>query len=148
MADYSAVRAHFEDQKLHYFTFHHKSEKPIKAVIRHLPIDTPAKDISGGLLDLGFDVISVKQMTYSLTSPEKVNKQVNIPLFLITLKRSDKSQDILKLRSLCHVAVSVEAYRAQSGLTQCYNCQKFGHISANCRQPPRCMWCGGGHLHK
>jgi hypothetical protein len=30
----------------------------------------------------------------------------------------------------------------------CHNCQQFGHVSANCRQPPRCLWCGGGHLHK
>jgi hypothetical protein len=32
--------------------------------------------------------------------------------------------------------------------TQCYNCEKFGHVCSNCRQPPRCLWCGGGHLHK
>jgi hypothetical protein len=44
--------------------------------------------------------------------------------------------------------VKVEAYMARSGLTQCYNCQKFGHVWVNCRQPPRCLWCGGGHLHK
>jgi hypothetical protein len=52
------------------------------------------------------------------------------------------------LTNICHIAVKVEAYRAQSGSTQCYNCQKFGHISAICRQPPRCFWCGRGHIHK
>jgi hypothetical protein len=147
MADYSAIRAHFQDQKLHYFTFHRKSEKTIKFVIRYLPIDTRAGDIFGGLVHLVFDIISVKQMT-SRTSPEKVNKQANIPLFLITLNSKDKSKDIFKLRSLCYVAVSVEAYRAQSSLTQCYNCQKCGHMWANCRQSPLFVWCGGGHLHK
>jgi hypothetical protein len=50
--------------------------------------------------------------------------------------------------SRCHVAIRVEAYKDQTGLTQCYNCQQFGHVLANCKQPPRCMWCGGGHLHK
>jgi hypothetical protein len=44
--------------------------------------------------------------------------------------------------------IKVEAYRAQSGLTQCFNYQQFGHVWANCRQPPRCLWCGGGRLHK
>jgi membrane protein required for colicin V production len=34
-----------------------KHEKPIKAVIRHLPSNTPALDISDGLVSLGFDVI-------------------------------------------------------------------------------------------
>jgi hypothetical protein len=42
----------------------------------------------------------------------------------------------------------VEAYRARNGLTQCHNCQQFGHVWANCKQPPRCLWCGGGHLQK
>jgi hypothetical protein len=72
----------------------------------------------------------------------------NLPLFLITLPRTAKSQEIFNLNSLCHISIGVEAYRAQSGLTQCHNCQQFGHVWANCRQPPRCMWCGGGHWHK
>jgi hypothetical protein len=42
----------------------------------------------------------------------------------------------------------VEAYRSQKALTQCHNCQQFGHVWANCKQPPRCLWCWGGHLHK
>jgi hypothetical protein len=42
----------------------------------------------------------------------------------------------------------VDAYRTRNGLTQCHNCQQFGHIWAYCKQPPRCLWCGGGHQHK
>jgi hypothetical protein len=57
-------------------------------------------------------------------------------LFLITLPRTAKSQDIFKLPSLCHISIKVEAYRAQTGLTQCHNCQQFGHVWANCKQPP------------
>jgi hypothetical protein len=71
-----------------------------------------------------------------------------LPLFLITLPRAEKSLEIFKLTGLCHIAVKVEAYRNQNGLTQCYNCQKFGCVWSNCSLPPRCMWCGGGHLHK
>jgi hypothetical protein len=37
----------------------------------------------------------------------------------------------------------VESYKFQ-----CYNYQKFGHVWANCKQPPRCMRCGGGNLHR
>jgi hypothetical protein len=48
----------------------------------------------------------------------------------------------------CHTTIRVEAYRAQNGPTQCHNCQQIGHSWANCKQPPRCLWCGDGHLHK
>jgi hypothetical protein len=50
--------------------------------------------------------------------------------------------------SLCQIAINVEAYRTQSALTQCHNCQQFGNVWANCKQPPGCLWCGGDHLHK
>jgi hypothetical protein len=69
-------------------------------------------------------------------------------LFFITLPRTAKSQEIFNLSCLCHISIKVEAYRAQPGLTQCNNCQKFGHVWATCKQPPRCLWCGGGRLLK
>jgi hypothetical protein len=80
MADYTAIRTYFDSHKLKYFTFYAKSEKPIKTVIRHLPIDIPAEDISNSLVDLGFDVINVKQMTTTRSS-ENGRKQINLPLF-------------------------------------------------------------------
>jgi hypothetical protein len=60
MVGFLAVKFHFEKNNLSYFTFNPKSEKPIKAVIRHLPQNTPAVDICDGLVSLGFDVISAK----------------------------------------------------------------------------------------
>ncbi|KAL1132474.1 hypothetical protein AAG570_010429 [Ranatra chinensis] len=30
-------------------------------------------------------------------------------------------------------------------IIQCYRCQGFWHIAANCQQLPRCVRCGGGH---
>jgi hypothetical protein len=52
MVDYKAVKEYFNQNSLAYFTFFPKSEKPVKAVLRHLPGNTPAKDISDGLVDL------------------------------------------------------------------------------------------------
>jgi hypothetical protein len=146
MADFSIIRSHFESNNLPYFTFYPKSQKPIKAVIRHLPFTTPEEDISDGVVGLAFDVISVKQMSATRRSPAEGTSTVNFPFFLMTLPRTSKSIEIFKLTSLYHIAIRVEAYKAQTGLTQCYNCQKFGHVRAHCKQPPRCMWCGAGHL--
>jgi hypothetical protein len=145
LTDFAAVKSYLESRNLAYFTYP-KSLKPIKAVLRHLPTDTPAEDISDGLIDAGFDIISVKQMTSTRRSPTEGTR--NLPLFLITLPRTAKSQDIFQLKTLCHISIRVRAYKSQNGLTQCHNCQQFGHVWANCKQPPRCMWCGGGHLHK
>jgi hypothetical protein len=100
------------------------------------------------LQELGYEVISVKQMTAKRPSPEGEVTLVSLPLFFITLVRNQKSLDIFKISSLCHIIVKIEAYKSKSCPTQCYNCQRFGHIWVHCRQPPRCMWCGGGHRHR
>jgi hypothetical protein len=146
MADFQSVKSHSDTHNLSYYTFYHKYEKPMKTVIRHLPHNTPAEDISDGLVSLWFDVISVKQMTTTRRTPSDVSSTINLPLFLITLPRTIKSQEIFRLQNLCHIAIRVEAYIVQNGLTQCHKCQQFGHVWANCKQPPRCLWYGGGHL--
>jgi hypothetical protein len=127
MVDYLAVKSFFNQHSPSYFTFFPKSEKPIKAVLRHLPSNTPAQDISEGLVDLGFDVISVKQMSSNRRSPDG-SKPVNLPLFLVTLPRTPKSNENFKLSCLCHISMKVESYKSQNNLSQCYNCQTFGHV--------------------
>jgi hypothetical protein len=142
MADFQSVKSHFDSQNLSYYSFP-KPEKPIKAVIRHLPQNLPAEDISDGLVSLGFDVVSVKQMIATHRSPTEESKFINLPLYLVTL-----AKEIFGLPSLCHTAIRVEAYRAQNALTQCNNCQQLGHIWTNCKQLSSCLWYGGGLLHK
>jgi hypothetical protein len=99
MADFSAVKSYLENNNLVYFTFYPKSPKPKKTVIRHLPVNMPAEDISDGLVSVGFDVISVKQMTVTRRSPPEGSTIINFPLFLITLPRMAKSQEIFRLPS-------------------------------------------------
>jgi hypothetical protein len=81
------------------------------------------------------------------TTREGGTQVANIPLFMVTLPRTEKSQDIFKFTYLCNIITKVEADRAQTDLTQCYNCQRIGHVGVNCKQHPRCVWCGRGHLH-
>jgi hypothetical protein len=147
MADLSTILSHFKSNNPPYFTFYPKYQKHIKAVIWYLSFTTPAEDISVGLVDLDLDVISVKQMSATHQSPAEGAFAINHPLFLIILHRTSKSQEIFKLTILCHIAIGVEANKAQTGLVQCYICQKFGYVWSNCKQPSRSMWCRGGHEH-
>jgi hypothetical protein len=81
LADFQSVKSYFDQRQLFYFSFFPKSEKLIKA----LPINIPAEDISDGLVSLGLDVISVKQMTTTRRSAPDDPKSSNLPLFLIIL---------------------------------------------------------------
>jgi hypothetical protein len=133
MADYSAMKCYLKKNNLHYFTLSPNSEKPMKAVIRHLVPDTPAEDICNSLEDLGLNVINVRQMTATERAPSRQTHVETLPLFFVTLTRNMKCQEIFKLNSLNHIIINVELYRGQNGLTQCCNLQNFGHIWANCK---------------
>jgi hypothetical protein len=140
MADYTAIIYHLEYRKLPHFTYHAKPLRPVKAVIPHLPAGTPTEDISDELVALSLSVISVHQLTATTQKPQGGNQLVNLPIFLVTLARNFKSPEIFKLTNISQVIIKVEAYRAQAGLTQYYNCQKFGHVWANCKHgTPLCM---------
>jgi hypothetical protein len=60
MTDYSAKKFYLEKNNLHYFIFPRNFERPMKAVILHVPPNTPAENISNSLEDLGFSVIKVR----------------------------------------------------------------------------------------
>jgi hypothetical protein len=128
------MKSYLEKNNLHYFSFYPNSKNPIKAVIHHFPPHTPVEDISNSLEDLGFNV-NMRQMIATPIAPDGQNHMEPLPLSLITLTRNMKSQEIFQLNSLMHIIFKVELYRAHTGLRQCYNCQNFGHVWANCKQP-------------
>ena len=39
-------------------------------------------------------------------------------------------------------------FRQPISVTQCFNCQSFGHSVKNCRSKIKCLICGEGHSHK
>jgi hypothetical protein len=77
------------ENNLYYFAFSPNSEKPIKAVIHHIP----PENISNSLEDLGFNVINVRQMTAIRRAPKGQTHVELLPLFLVTLTRNIKSQE-------------------------------------------------------
>jgi len=55
---------------MHYYTFHTKSQKLIKAVIHHLPGQTPAENIPNELMAMEYKVNNVRQMTITSQQSE------------------------------------------------------------------------------
>jgi hypothetical protein len=113
------MKYYLEKNNLHYFTFSPNSEKPISAVFRHLPPDTPTEDISSSLEDLSFNIINMRQMTATRRSSNGQTHVEALPLFLVTLTRNIKFQQLFKLNRFNHIIIKVKLYRDQTGLKQC-----------------------------
>jgi hypothetical protein len=85
MADYKTIQNLLSQKYLPFFTFYTKGEKPVKAAIRHLPINTSSEDITVARQELGYEVISLKQMTANGPSPEGEVSLMSLPSSLSLL---------------------------------------------------------------
>ncbi|GFU24739.1 nucleic-acid-binding protein [Nephila pilipes] len=70
-----------------------------------------------------------------------------MPLFLVTLPKSDINRDIFNITELCSLKIEVESLRKKFGPPpQCYRCQGVFHNSNFCTRNPKCLKCGKPHL--
>ncbi|GFX08206.1 nucleic-acid-binding protein from transposon X-element [Trichonephila clavipes] len=112
--------------------------RPLKVVIKGLPISTEIDEIQEDLTSQGFSVEKVAQLTRSKTKSP-------LPIFMVELEKKSDSPDIFKVKKCCYLAVQVDAFNRRPGVSQCYNCNLFNHSSKNCFMRTRCLKCGESH---
>lgn len=134
--DYRNTVNLLDEMKLEYHTYQLPEEKSLHIVIRGIPECINTEEVENDLIEKGFH-------------PEKVHRMRNgrtkapIPLVLVLLPRIDK--DIFEIKEVLRLKVKIETLRPKTSISQCHNCQKFGHSQSHCRANPLCVKCGKGH---
>lgn len=64
--------------------------------------------------------------------------------WIVRLSGDSDVQAFRKLEYLLNNRVKIEGHK-KNRLTQCRNCQRFGHVSSNCKMAYRCVKCGQSH---
>ena len=62
-----------------------------------------------------------------------------------------EAEALISQNLMCNVTgivYQVEEFRRPILVTQCFNCQSFGHSAKNCRSKQKCLICGESHSHK
>lgn len=135
---YRTLIRFLKEKKAQYHTFQLKEDKPTRAVIRNLH-PTTSTDLIKSELELR--LFEVRKVTNVLHKTSKCP----LPLFFVDLEPTHYSNDIFKLSSLLHTKVKVEEPYKPKVISQCLNCQEYGHTRAYCGYSARCVRCSAFH---
>ncbi|UYV66797.1 hypothetical protein LAZ67_4002878, partial [Cordylochernes scorpioides] len=123
------------------YSYKLQEEKPLKVVIKGVSTSFKIEDIAVELSHLGFKEASVKRL-HRQSSKQAMN------IVLVELPKYDSNKNIYNLTDLLYQKVVVESFRSPKKVTQCFNCQGFGHGQLNCFLKPKCVKCAEAHHTK
>ncbi|KAG5862503.1 hypothetical protein JTB14_036202 [Gonioctena quinquepunctata] len=120
--------------KIEYYTFKKKGIE-IRAIFKGVAEEFSIEDITNDLNNKGFHPRVVARFKNRDGKP--------MPIILCIVP--DEDQDIVNIKTIMEINVKFERQKRKVRVSQCYNCQKFGHTAHTCSLPPRCRHCSGQH---
>lgn len=145
-SDYQTIINALKSNNLEYHTYTPKEDKEPRLIVKNIPPNVTTEEVQQDLLKQGLKVKKVTQM-HKKTQGEgtEVNNRLLYPMFIATFDKNTTFTEVNKHNKVCHCIVKWEKFRNVSGVTQCYNCQSFGHIATNCQRKSKCVKCGETH---
>ncbi|GBM69657.1 hypothetical protein AVEN_178741-1 [Araneus ventricosus] len=138
---YQKVQSTLKMQGFDYYLVRPIDKRPLKVVIKDLPLDHDTDVIKNCLKKHGFVIGKVTRLTQFRTRQP-------LPFFLVEVGKSEistKPEEIFKLKNLNHLSISVDPYRGRKKTIQCFKCNRFNHTAELCSMTPRCLKCGQSH---
>ena len=98
------------------------------------------------------DFLNLNKRSYAKAECLKSKKDGRVfPIFKLETSDPAKAEALISQNLMCNVTgivYQVEEFRRPISVTQCFNCQSFGHSAKNCRSKQKCLICGESHSHK
>lgn len=143
-SNFQSLKDYLIERKIEFFTHQLKQERLSKFVLYGLPrydvADIKEELKSKKLLPVEVKTLSIKASRY--------DSHTN---YIVYFKKSDqiKIGQLREIKSLFRVIVHWNHYsHKRNDITQCSNCQGFGHGTQNCFLDPICVKCAGSHASK
>lgn len=131
--DFIATKEVLEKHKINFYSFTPRDEKPFTMVLKNVSTTYEAVEIQEAILEKipQIDIIQVKHMTRNN--------------WIVQVKNKDSLSELRRLKSILGFGIRIEKYKSTKQIMQCKNCQRFNHLSTNCKMPFRCVKCGENH---
>lgn len=138
-ADHKAVLEVLRNSDINGHSFTPKDEKKTSILLRNVCSSYNAEDISIGIADYGLDVKVSGIDPFATEHSNRSNRNLNI--WRVTLEPGSDVNALLAQKFINQLSgIRYERMRS-NGITQCHNCQQFGHVASNCFRDFRCVKC-------
>lgn len=136
------MKSKLEEVQIKYFSYTPVTEKHRKLVLRSVPSLYTVDEVKEDIMKQSNAVMNVTELK------SKVQHETHFRSYLVTFVYDADLSDAKKtIRYVCHHKVNWQDYRKPARFkgSQCFRCQRFGHVSKNCNMDPRCVQCSLVH---
>lgn len=141
--DYETLLREVKQANLAYHTYPLPQTQQPRLVLKGLPPNITIEEIREDLQMRNLQVTHARQLIRMDKHTEQILQKY--PIFVVTFQATTDLREVYKTNKICHCIVSWERYKPKRPIAQCFQCQQFGHSSAYCGRPPKCVKCGKLH---
>ncbi|GFV65852.1 uncharacterized protein TNCV_1256061 [Trichonephila clavipes] len=136
--DHNEIVNYLKDKNLEFYVIEPLLSRPLKLVIKGLPVDIDPEDIKNDSISEGIKIVKTTQLKRFIT-------KTPLPIYMIEIARDENVNDIFQIRSCLYMQIKIDPFKKGNRITQCYNCNFFHHATSNCNMKTRCLKCGENH---
>ncbi|UYV78499.1 hypothetical protein LAZ67_16001781 [Cordylochernes scorpioides] len=140
IGDFKKIREYVQKNNGGY-SYRLQEEKPLKVVLKGVSTAFKEEDVVIELISMGFTEVIVKRL-------HRQSTKIPMNIVLVELPKNEQNKRIYGITEILYQKIVVESFRTTKRVTQCFNCQGFGHGQLNCFLKPKCVKCAEEHHSK
>ncbi|GFS85379.1 uncharacterized protein TNCV_4884851 [Trichonephila clavipes] len=90
--DHNEITSYLKHKNLEFYVIEPPSTRPLKLVIKGLPVDIDPEDIKNDLISKGIKIVKTTQLKRFVTNPP-------FPIYMLEIARDENVSDIFQVRS-------------------------------------------------
>uniref|UniRef100_A0A6M2DQ16 Putative nucleic-acid-binding protein from transposon x-element n=1 Tax=Xenopsylla cheopis TaxID=163159 RepID=A0A6M2DQ16_XENCH len=138
---YISIIKALKEKDTEFHSYKMKEDRTYRVVLRNIHHSTDIQEIKTAIEAYGHEVTNIWNIKNKTT-------KIPLPLFYIDLKQKSNNKNIYDIKKLLNTIVTFEPAHVKTQISQCTNCQRFGHTKNFCVRRSRCVKCTGDHATK